>query len=130
MKYISYLILTFAIFFNLILYFPETQITLDPNDNIFQFALVRRTNDVWNQSHCPLSLNCLPNLVDHWVPNWAEGYPLHYYYSHLPQIAIVASYNLLIHPLISLISYPLSLYEYYNWLKYLLNKNKKLIRYS
>src|SRR3989344_1165183 len=119
MKYISYLILTFAIFFNLILYFPETQITLDPNDNIFQFALVRRTNDVWNESRCPLSLSCLPNLIDHWVPNWAEGYPLPYYYSHLPQIAIVASYNLFINPIISLIT-PISLYDYYNWLKYLL----------
>lgn len=118
--YTSKIILIIAILFNLILYFPETKITLDPNDNIFQFALIRRTNDVWQESHCPFSLSCLPNLIDHWVPNWAEGYPLPYYYSHLPQIAIVGSYNMIIQPLFSILSISFSLFSYYTWIKYLL----------
>lgn len=120
MKYLSYLLLSIALLFNLILYFPETKITLDPNDNIFQFALVERSNTIWERSHCPFSLNCLPNLIDHWVPNWAEGYALPYYYSHLPQVAIVSTYNLIVKPVSSLFSLPFSLYAYYNWIKYLL----------
>src|SRR3989304_6251758 len=119
MKYISYLIVSFAIILNLYLYFPETKILADPNDNIFQFSLVNRTNWVWQNYGCPLSLSCLPNLVDHLVPNWAEGYPLPFYYSHIPQIAIVSSYNLLINPIINplIANYqlPITLYEYYNW---------------
>ncbi len=117
---VAYLILTATIIFNLWLNFPETQILADPNDNIFQYSLVYRTNWIWENYGCPLSLSCLPNLIDHNVTTWAEGYPLPFYYSHIPQIATVASYNLLIKPLLSFISYPLSLYQYYNWTKYLL----------
>ncbi|MBI2611894.1 YfhO family protein [Candidatus Gottesmanbacteria bacterium] len=120
MKLLSYLILIATLLFNLILYYPETTIKLDPNDNIFQFALVKRTNEVWEKSNCPISLTCLPNLIDHWVPNWAEGYPLPYYYSHLPQITIVASYNLIVEPISSIFHFPFSIFHYYNWTKYLL----------
>ena len=120
MKLIGYLILTAAIIFNLWLYFPETQILADPNDNIFQYSLVYRTNWVWENYGCPLSLSCLPNLIDHNVPTWAEGYPLPFYYTHIPQIVTVASYHLFIKPLFSLFSFPATLYAYYNWTKYLL----------
>ena len=121
---VSWLIITIIILFNLVLYFPETTIKLDPNDNIFQFALVKRTSEIWTKSDCPLSLSCFPNLIDHWVPNWAEGYPLPYYYSHLPQITIVASYNLIVEPISSIFhppaGGPFSIFHYYNWTKYLL----------
>lgn len=120
MKYIAWLIVAGTILFNLVLYFPETTIKLDPNDNIFQFALVQRTSEVWDKSSCPLSLSCIPNLIDHWVPNWAEGYPLPYYYSHLPQIAVVTTYKLIFQPLSILFGGNLPLHEYYNWTKYLL----------
>lgn len=120
MKRIAYLIITLGIFFNLYLYFPETQILSDPNDNIFQFALVNRTNEVWQESSCPLSFSCIPNLIDHWVPNWAEGYSLPFYYSHAPQIATVASYRLLVKPVSDLFHLNFSLKIYYNWTKYLL----------
>ncbi len=122
MKYLAYLILLLTIIFNLWLYYPETQILADPNDNIFQYSLVGRTNWVWENYGCPLSPSCLPNLVDHNVPNWAEGYPLPFYYSHVPQIVTVASYQLIVRPL-SLIAnsqLPITLYQYYNWTKYLL----------
>jgi len=120
MKYIAYLILTLTIGLNLYLYYPETKILADPNDNAFQYSLVNRTNWVWINYGCPFSLSCLPNLVDHNVPNWAEGYPLPFYYSHVPQIAIVASYNLFIKPLSALYPLPFTLYQYYNLTKYLL----------
>ncbi|MBI5452205.1 hypothetical protein HY945_01995, partial [Candidatus Gottesmanbacteria bacterium] len=120
MKYISYLILLATIIFNLSLNYPETKILADPNDNVFQYSLVYRTNWVWQNYGCPLSLSCLPNLIDHNVTTWAEGYPLPFYYPHLPQIATVASYNLLIKPLISIFHFPFSIFQYYNWTRYFL----------
>src|SRR3990170_7452955 len=120
MKYISYLIVSFAIILNLYLYRAEVTIKGDPNDNVFQYSLVYRTNWVWENYNCPLSFECLPNLIDHNVTYWAEGYSLPFYYSHLPQIAIVSSYNLIVKPITQLISYNLSLYSYYNLTKYLL----------
>ncbi|MBI3380308.1 hypothetical protein HY029_06160 [Candidatus Gottesmanbacteria bacterium] len=120
MKYIAYLILAATIIFNLWLNYPETQILADPNDNIFQFSLVGRTNWVWENYGCPLSLSCLPNLIDHNVTNWAEGYPLPFYYSHIPQITIVSSYHLFIKPISSIFNSQFSIYNYYNWTKYLL----------
>ncbi|KKS97773.1 MAG: hypothetical protein UV73_C0005G0050 [Candidatus Gottesmanbacteria bacterium GW2011_GWA2_43_14] len=119
-KILSFAIVALAVILNLYLYFPETQILGDPNDNIFQYSLVNRTNWVWENYGCPISLACLPNLVDHNVTYWAEGYALPFYYSHLPQIVIVASHKLLIYPLTSLIGQAVSLFEYYNWTKYLL----------
>ncbi|MCJ7740033.1 hypothetical protein MUP32_01795, partial [Candidatus Microgenomates bacterium] len=71
MKRIAYMILLLTIVFNLWLNYPETKILADPNDNIFQYSLVARTNWVWENYGCPLSPSCLPNLVDHNVPTWA-----------------------------------------------------------
>ncbi len=120
MKYIAYFILLITIIFNLWLNYPESQILADPNDNIFQFSLVNRTNWVWENYGCPFSLSCLPNLIDHNVPNWAEGYPLPFYYSHVPQIATVSSYHLIVKPLTSSLHIQYSLYQYYNLTRYLL----------
>lgn len=117
---ISYFLLLAVIGFNLYLYFPETQILADPNDNIFQYSLVQRTNFIWQNYGCPFSINCLPNLTDHVVTTWAEGYPLPVYYSHVPQIATVIVYNLVIKPVASLFSSDYSLYQFYNLTRYLL----------
>src|SRR3989344_3808651 len=119
-KTIAIIIIVSAIIFNLWLYRAETQIIADPNDNVFQYSLVHRTNWIWENYGCPVSLECLPNLVDHNVTYWAEGYSLPFYYSHLPQIAIVASYNLIVKPLTQLAAIPYTLYAYYNLTKYLL----------
>ncbi len=110
--------LVFAIGFNLWLYRLEPTATIDPNDNTFQYALVDRTNQIWDfaDKKCSNDLSrvtChLSLLIDHWVPNWAQGYNLPTYYSHIPQIAIVASYRLF-HP-------PFSLFQYYHLVIYLL----------
>jgi len=50
--------LLFAIGFNLWLYRAEPTAMTDPNDNTFQFALVDRTNQIWDfgkASGCQLS---------------------------------------------------------------------------
>ena len=113
--------LVFAIGFNLWLYRLEPTATLDPNDNTFQYALVLRTNEVWDFADkiCPhnlaFSICHLSFLTDHWVPNWAQGYNLPFYYSHVPQIMIVASYRL-----ISLLPFTISLFTYYHLVIYLL----------
>ncbi len=117
-KWIAIILLCFSIGFNLWLYRAEPTAMIDPNDNAFQFALVERTNQMWEYADrtCPknlLSAFCfLSILTDHWVPNWAEGYNLPYYYSHVPQILIVASYRF--------ITPNISLFQYYHWIIYLL----------
>ena len=96
----------------------EPTATIDPNDNAFQFALVDRTNQIWDfaDKNCPINLSLvtchLSLLIDHWVPNWAEGYNLPFYYSHVPQIIIVGSWRLL-HSFIGL-------FTSYHWVIYLL----------
>ena len=45
---ISLIILLFAIGVNLWLYRLEPTATIDPNDNTFQYALVDRTNQIWD----------------------------------------------------------------------------------
>lgn len=114
--------LIFAVGFNLWLYRLEPTALIDPNDNTFQFALVERTNQMWDfaKAECsrtPLTFPvCFAGyLVDHWVPNWAQGYNLPYYYSHIPQIAIVSTWRF-----ISLFTSHISLFSYYHWIIYLL----------
>lgn len=121
-KIVSIGLLAFAIGFNLWLYRLEPTATIDPNDNAFQFALVDRTNKMWDFANKKCSRNVafgmchLAFLIDHWVPNWAEGYNLPYYYSHIPQIMIVGSYRFL-----SFFSqFSMSLFQYYHWIIYLL----------
>ena len=97
-KIIGIGILLCAVLWNLWVFRLEPSARTDPNDNTFQFALVERTNQIWDyadtvctgitKQFCALSY-----LTDHWVPNWAEGYNLPYYYSHLPQVAITASWR-------------------------------------
>ncbi len=116
-KIISLLMLVFAVGFNLWLYRLEPSAKIDPNDNPFQYALVDRTNQMWDYAASKCSINplCFTGyLIDHWVPNWAQGYNLPYYYSHAPQIGIVASYRLLGH----FAGY--SLFQWYHLLIYLL----------
>lgn len=114
--------LVFAVGFNLWLYRLEPTTLSDPNDNTFQFALVDRTNQMWDfaAKECAKTPFTYPlcfigYMVDHWVPNWAQGYNLPYYYSHIPQIAIVASYKLFT-PILG----ALTLFTYYHWIIYLL----------
>lgn len=124
-KILGLLMLVFAIGFNLYLYRLEPTATTDPNDNTFQFALVDRTNTVWDFAVKKCSSSILgiltypvchfSYLADHWVNNWAEGYNLPYYYSHIPQIAIVSSWRVL-----SLITDTVSLFQYYHIVIYLL----------
>lgn len=119
-KIIGLCLVLFAIGFNLWMYRAEPTALTDPNDNTFQFALIDRTNQIWSYAQQKCSGITAPfcmmfYLTDHWVPNWAQGYNLPYYYSHLPQIIIVAGFRLL-----SATGLPISLFTYYHWVIYLL----------
>ncbi len=111
-------LLLLSISFTLWFYRAEPTTTIDPNDNSFQYALVDRTNQMWDYASRTCQKNLfnvfcsLSILTNHWVPNWAEGYNLPYYYSHIPQIFIVGSYRL--------IAPPVSLFQYYHFIIYLL----------
>lgn len=114
-KILAILMLLFAVGFNLWLYRLEPTAKVDPNDNLFQFALVYRTNQIWDfaQQKCSYNPICFFSyLADHWVPNWNEGYNLPFYYSHIPQIVIVGSWRL--------VSSAISLFAYYHLIIYLL----------
>lgn len=128
--------LLFAVGFNLWLYRLEPSAQVDPNDNLFQFALVYRTNQIWDFADKICSGNMLTYplchfsyLADHWVPNWNEGYNLPFYYSHIPQIAIVGSYRLVsgitcqVSKLVPLMTHDtcnITLFSYYHLVIYLL----------
>lgn len=117
-QWIGLLLLVLATGFALWLYRIEPTARIDPNDNAFQYALIDRTNTIWDYAAkvCPKTITypvChFSYLIDHWVPNWAEGYNLPYYYSHIPQITIVASYRLL--QMVHIIPLSFSLFQYYH----------------
>lgn len=118
-KLIAIGMLIFAVGYNIWLYHLEPTAKIDPNDNPFQFALVNRTNEMWDFAliHCPKNPTfpvCFTSyLIDHWVPNWAEGFNLPYYYSHWPQIVIVASWRFF--KLFSALIPPLSTLTLFQW---------------
>jgi hypothetical protein len=122
---ISILMLIVAVGFNLWLYRLEPTATIDPNDNTFQFALVDRTNQMWDFAlrKCSSSIGGILTfpichfsiLADHWVPNWAQGYNLPYYYSHIPQITIVLGWRF-----VSLFVPSMTLFQFYHGIIYLL----------
>lgn len=86
-------LLVLAIGFNLFTLSPELNIKSEPNDNAFQYGLVVRMNEVLGQV---VQGNLSPlNLIDHWVPAWASGYPLPFYYQHLPHLFVVVLSHLL-----------------------------------
>lgn len=121
-KIIAVAMLIFAVGFNLWLYRMEPTAQVDPNDNTFQFALVYRTNQMWDFADKKCSGNILTfpvchfsYLADHWVPNWNEGYNLPFYYSHIPQIVIVGSWRI-----IHMFTNSIGLFQYYHFVIYLL----------
>lgn len=82
-KIIGVLMLLFAIGFNLYLYRLEPTAKTDPNHNTFQFALVDRTNTMWDfaTKKCTSTIGGVITyplchfsyLADHWVNNWQKG---------------------------------------------------------
>ena len=97
-----------AVIFNFFTLRPELNIKADPNDNIFQFALTERMSEVFE--NCKLKIENCKFLIDHWVPTWASGYPLPFYYQHLPHLLTVIIYNLIIKKV--------NLYNIFNWIKF------------
>ncbi|OGG04247.1 hypothetical protein A2Z33_03805 [Candidatus Gottesmanbacteria bacterium RBG_16_52_11] len=116
-------LLIYAVWFNLNLYRLEPTVQVDPNDNNFQFALVDRSNQIWDYASRKCSGRIdfpvchFSYMADHWVSNWAQGYNLPFYYSHIPQIAIVASFRAL--SALGLLG-GMTLFTFYHWVIYLL----------
>ena len=99
-----------SVVFNLIMLFPETSIKMDVNDNVFAFSLIKRMNLVLTEIRDSGNLFNLPLLIDHWIPEWAMGFPVFSFYQHLPSLIIVLLYRLT----------NLELMTVFNWFKYLL----------
>ncbi|MBI2641790.1 hypothetical protein HYW87_04345, partial [Candidatus Roizmanbacteria bacterium] len=78
--------LIFIIGFNFYLYRNEFKVQIDPNDNVFQYALVDEAKNIWKQV---FDGKLSPfYLLDSFNERWAEGFSLSFYYSHLPQAVI------------------------------------------
>src|SRR3989344_2914432 len=72
--------------FNFYLYSGEFKVLVDPNDNIFQYALIDEAKNIWKQV---FTGRLSPfYLLDSWQERWAEGFALSSYYAHLPQAVI------------------------------------------
>jgi hypothetical protein len=84
---IAYSILALIVLFNAYIYRGEFKVLVDPNDNVFQYALVDEAKNILKNVFVgKLSPMYLLDSVNE---RWAEGFPLSYYYAHLPQ-AIIA----------------------------------------
>jgi hypothetical protein len=112
-KLLPYIILGLIIGYQAWLYRAELKIQSELNDNTFQFAMVKQTEDIFKQVlKGKLSFWY---LIDHWNPIWGQGAPLAFYYNHLPQVLTVLSHR------ISHLFFPsLSLFRYFEILKYIL----------
>src|SRR3990167_10599009 len=85
-KIIIYFSLAAIVSLNIWLYRGEFRALVDPNDNIFQYALVDEARNIWQNIFAgKLSFFY---LLDSWQERWAEGFALTSYYSHLPQAAM------------------------------------------
>src|SRR3989338_7534304 len=82
--------LIFLIGINFYLYSAEFKVLVDPNDNIFQYALIDEAKDIWKQIFAG-KLSPI-YLLDSWNERWAEGFALSSYYAHLPQ-AVMALFG-------------------------------------
>ena len=71
---------------NFYLYRSEFKVLIDPNDNIFQYALVDEARNIWRDIFAGKLSPFY--LLDSWQERWAEGFALSNYYTHLPQAVI------------------------------------------
>src|SRR3989344_8104553 len=78
--------LIFLIGINFYLYRNEFKVLIDPNDNIFQYALVDEARNIWRDIFAGKLSPFY--LLDSWQERWAEGFALSNYYTHLPQAVI------------------------------------------
>ena len=74
------------VLFNIYIYRNEFIVQSDPNDNIFQYALIDEAKTNWKNifsGKLPITY-----LFDSWNNRWTEGFPISFYYPHLPQAVI------------------------------------------
>src|SRR3989338_10686020 len=95
-KLLIVVLLILLIGINFYLYHSEFKVLVDPNDNIFQYALVDEARVIWKNIFAG-KLSPL-YLLDSWNERWAEGFSLSNYYSHLPQaiLGIFGGYKLFV----------------------------------
>jgi len=82
-KILIFIGLLFIVGFNFYLYKAEFKVLVDPNDNIFQYALIDEARNIWKQVFAGKLSPFY--LLDSWQERWAEGFALSSYYAHLPQ---------------------------------------------
>src|SRR3989344_8248300 len=85
-KLLIVICLLFILGLNFYLFRSEFKVIVDPNDNIFQYALVDEAKNIWKQI---FSGKLSPMyLLDSWNERWADGFALSSSYAHLPQAVL------------------------------------------
>ena len=112
-------LLVFPLGFNLAFLAPELSIVADLNDNVFALSLIRRMNTQLQDARYQIL-----DTFDHWVSTWAMGYPLPFYYQHLPHLATVLLTKILT-PLMKILNIECQmpncfLFVTFRWIQYLL----------
>lgn len=75
------------ILFNAIALFPEISLPAPSlNDDAVHYLLIQRASEALARGE---------NVFDHWVPELELGFPVFFYYQHLPHLTIVALHRLL-----------------------------------
>lgn len=74
--------------FNAITLFPEVYVPLPSlNDNAHHFLFIQRASEALSNGENPF---------DHWLPEVELGFPLFFYYQHLPHLTVVLLHRLLL----------------------------------
>jgi len=83
-----WLLVVVPIVFNAITLLPEVSRPVPSlNDDAVHYLLIQRANEALVRGE---------NLFDHWLPEFELGFPMFFYYQHLPHLIVVALHRLLL----------------------------------
>jgi len=87
-KALLWLLVLVPIGFNAIALLPEVSLPVPSlNDDAVHFLLIQRASE---------ALAGGENLFDHWLPEFELGFPVFFYYQHLPHLFVIALHRVLL----------------------------------
>ncbi len=87
-KPLLWLLILVPIVFNAIALLPEVSLPVPSlNDDAVHYLLIQRASEALARGE---------NLFDHWLPEFELGFPMFFYYQHLPHLFVIAVHRLLL----------------------------------
>jgi hypothetical protein len=82
------LLVLVPIVFNAMTLWPEVSLPVpNVNDDAIHYLLIQRAGEALGRGE---------NVFDHWLPEFELGFPMFFYYQHLPHLIVVALHRLLL----------------------------------